>query len=98
MPAGALQAYVNSSPSGSDAVAVSSTSPSWGTSHGSHDAHTLGDRFGGSIVTTPTVTATVADAEPPRLSETSTPIVTRPAASGAVQRVAAASIPPLKAP
>ena len=98
LPAGALQAYVSSSPSGSDAVAVSSTSPSRATAHGSHDTDTPGGRFRGSIVTTPTVTATVAVADPPRLSETSTPIVTRPVVSGAVQRVAAASVTPLKAP
>ena len=46
-PSAALHAYVRSSPSGSDAVAVSRTSPPGTTVHGSHDADTLGRWFDG---------------------------------------------------
>ena len=56
LPSGALHAYVSGSPSGSDAVALSLTAPPGATSHGSHDADTVGVPFVGGRGRTVTVT------------------------------------------
>ena len=62
LPFGALQAYVSRSPSGSDALAVSRTSPPGATSHGSQDTDAVGGLFDtvmtGGVSLSRTVTAT----------------------------------------
>ena len=49
LPSWAFHTYVSGSPSGSFAVAVSRDSPPGATSHGSHDANTVGGVFVGGV-------------------------------------------------